>query len=87
MTTNEQYSFLRAALEQLVGKRCPYSVPMYSFLELNGSDEVTKIQDWCADNAKPPWATGLSMLEAAELIVSLAIENGNIVYSSADAIK
>lgn len=70
--------FLGEALEQLVGKKCPHKLPRYNFLEMNGSDDVAKIQDWCAANARPLWATGLSMMEAAELIVAQALENSNI---------
>jgi hypothetical protein len=40
--------------------------------------QVSDLQDWCSLNARPEWATGLSMIEAAELIVRGAIENGNI---------
>ncbi|MGB3766527.1 MAG: hypothetical protein WA947_08205 [Phormidesmis sp.] len=34
--------------------------------------------DWCSANARPVWATGESIYDAAWLIVERAIENGNI---------
>jgi hypothetical protein len=51
-------------------------VPPYGASEMG--DEVIDLQDWCSDNAQPDWATGLSMIEAAELIVSQALDNDNI---------
>lgn len=37
-----------------------------------------KLQDWCAYNCVPRWGTGFGVIEAAELIVSCAVQNGNI---------
>jgi len=70
--------YLKEALEAVVGIPCPFTLPQRSFSELNGSRLVTEIQDWCAIHSRPGWATGLSMMEAAELIVEQAIENANI---------
>ena len=39
---------------------------------------VFHLQDWCSLHARPDWATGLGVLEAADLIVQLAVENANI---------
>ncbi len=41
-------------------------------------DRVHELQTWCANHCRPEWATGLSIIEAAELIVRGAIENANI---------
>jgi hypothetical protein len=73
---SERPNYFREAIKVVVGKYPPMMVPPFS---VNGmGDEVTELQDWCSDNARPTWATGLSMIEAAELIVAQAIENANI---------
>lgn len=36
------------------------------------------LQEFCADKSKIKWATGLSILDAADLIIEGAIENANI---------
>lgn len=36
------------------------------------------LQDWCSDHARPEWATGISILEAAEDLVIDAVNNGSI---------
>jgi hypothetical protein len=69
-------SYFREALKAIIGKYPPMAVPPYGAEPMG--DEVVGLQDWCSDNANPPWATGLSMIEAAELIVQQAIENANI---------
>lgn len=69
-------NYFREALKALIGKYPPMDVPPYGS-QLMG-DKVTELQDWCSDNSNPPWATGLSMIEAAELIVDQALENANI---------
>ena len=69
-------NYFREALKILVGKYPPMLVPPFSAHDMG--DEVTELQDWCSDNARPAWATGLSMIEAAELIVDQAVENANI---------
>jgi hypothetical protein len=69
-------NYFREALRAIIGKYPPMDVPPYG-AQLMG-DKVTELQDWCSDNANPPWATGLSMIEAAELIVDQALENANI---------
>jgi hypothetical protein len=40
--------------------------------------EVLRLQDYCSLRAKPAWATGESIIDAADLMVERAIENGNI---------
>lgn len=43
-------------------------------------DEQTMLAlcDWCSANARPAWATGESIYDAAWLMVERAIENDNI---------
>ena len=69
--------FFREAIQAIIGKPCPVKTPIISLSELN-DDETMALQDWCSNNANPLWATGLSMMEAAELIVKSALENANI---------
>lgn len=71
-TTN----YFQEAIQTIIGGAPPFEVPPYGVQGMG--DEVIALQDWCADNARPPWATGLSMIEAAELIVNQALENANI---------
>ncbi len=68
---------LREALAAVVGKEPPDFVRGYNFKDLTDKQQL-ELQDWCSLNARPHWATGLSMLEAAELIVEGAVENANI---------
>jgi len=69
-------NYFREALKVLIGKEPPMEVPPYGSHDMD--DEVLRLQDWCAEHARPSWATGLSMIEAAELIVDQALENANI---------
>ena|ERR1700748_2929637 len=68
---------LREALKVLCKKEPPEYVKGYDIKNLTGF-QVMELQDWCSINAHPEWATGLSMLEAAEMIVQSAIDNANI---------
>jgi hypothetical protein len=70
-------NYFKEALESLTGKNLPMRVPRFKASRMSDENQY-KLQEWCVDNAQPPWATGLSMIEAAELIVQGAIENGNI---------
>jgi hypothetical protein len=67
----------RESLEAVVGKEPPAYVRGFGTEGLTDS-QIMSLQDWCSTNARPEWATGLSMIEAAELIVQGAIENANI---------
>lgn len=73
---SERPNYFREAIKVIVGKYPPMMVPPFGAKDMG--DEVVVLQDWCSDNARPSWATGLSMIEAAELIVDQAIENANI---------
>jgi hypothetical protein len=70
-------NYFKEALEAITGKKCPMRVPRFGSSRMNDENQM-KLQDWCVQVAQPPWATGLSMIEAAELIVKGALENGNI---------
>ena len=43
----------------------------------NGCDG--DLHGWCVLHCEPQWMTGLSVTEAADLILEGAIENGNII--------
>jgi len=59
---------LTDALRAITGWEPPsYTRGLYSAAELG--DRVSELQDWCADHAKPDWATGLGVIEAAETLV------------------
>jgi hypothetical protein len=64
-------------LELLTRRILPFEVPSLGTTGMVDQD-LQILQDWCAYYAQPTWATGLSMIEAAELIVKGAIDNGNI---------
>jgi len=69
---------LADAIEAVVGERPPLETSFaYSWNDLSEADKHW-LQDWCSERARPEWATGLSMIEAAELIVEQACENANI---------
>ena len=76
---------LAEAIEAVVGERPPLeTVGAYTFNDLSQSDQDW-LQDWCSERARPCWAAGLSMIEAAELIVEQACENANIPRREAAA--
>lgn len=69
---------LREALIAITGKE-----PTLNLLNIKHLNELTPedqnlLYEWCTQNRRPYWATGLGVLEAAELLVRTAIENANI---------
>ena len=76
LLVQERPNYFREALRAIIGKYPPMHVPPFGSREMG--DAVIELQDWCSYNANPDWATGLSMIEAAELIVDQALENANI---------
>jgi hypothetical protein len=68
---------IREALRVLCGKAPPHFVRGYSFRGLTDA-QIMALQDWACDHVQPDWATGIGALDAAELIVSEAVSNGNI---------
>lgn len=76
-------NYFKQALESITGKKCPMRVPRFGSSRMKDENQM-KLQEWCVQVAQPPWATGLSMIEAAELIVKGALENGNISRTEAE---
>lgn len=71
------HDYFAQALKAITGHAPPFPLPSHGTQYMVEEDYLV-LQDWASDHANPTWATGLSMIEAAELIVSLAVENGNI---------
>lgn len=68
----------REALRAICGAEPPAFVRGHSS-EGYTDDENEELQDWVGKRpCRPHWATNLSMIEAAELIVASAVENANI---------
>lgn len=73
------------ALESVIGIRPPFDLD-HVFSSSDICDDVfIKLQDWCALHARPSWATGISMIEAADIIVDGAICNSNIQKRTQEA--
>jgi hypothetical protein len=70
---------LSDALEAITGIIPPAEL-VSGVLRLADLDDgqVIGLQDWCSLNARPTWATGEGIMDAAFLMVERAIENGNI---------
>ena len=87
--TNEEIENpFRDVLYSLVGVEPPKFVIDQVFSNEFTDDEITELQEWCVDNLgerQPSWATGLSMIESADLIIKGAFENGNIFYDFSEA--
>jgi hypothetical protein len=69
---------LEEALIAITGKKPPFDLR-----KIKRSGELEEalaiaLTDWCSLNANPCWATGTSILEAANLLVERALENGNL---------
>jgi hypothetical protein len=75
----------REALRAVTGKEPPDYVRGFGFHHV-AEERQDELHSWCAMNASPVWATGTSMIEAAELIVAGAIENANIGPDPAEAV-
>lgn len=75
---------LREALTALTNEECPFDLQGHlTFPEkTNEGVELINVQAWAKQHAKPRWATGESILDAAELIVYRATENNNIHTSN-----
>lgn len=65
------------ALAGITGHQPPFELPLSGTQGMPDEDYL-ELQDWAAYYAQPAWATGISIIESAELIVSSAISNGNI---------
>jgi len=73
----EQVPYLKQALELIVGETCPVDVPQFKASGMM-SDDFLALQDWASENVPVSWMTGIGVIEAAELLVQSALDNGNI---------
>lgn len=70
---------LRKALQVVTGELFHDMLKgVYEFNDIADPELQEELHEWCGYHARPDWATGLSMIEAAELIVRQAVENANI---------
>ena len=73
----------RDALIAITGADPPWSmIGVYCFDDIE-TEYQDDLSDWASANSRPRWATGLSMIESAELIVLQAVENCNITAQAA----
>lgn len=75
---NPPESPLKDAITAILGKAPPFDLTGIIFENNIEEDVAIELYEWCSSNANPCWATGDSIVEAAELIVKRAIENANI---------
>lgn len=73
---------LKFAIAQIVQEVPPFVFSgARSFADLPG-DTQKRIEDWCSNRAVDTkwgyWFTGSSVVEAAELLVRMGLESGNI---------
>jgi len=71
-------SYFYQALEGLSKDKPPKFVENVEDSDELEDNEFNELQQWCLDNRRIPWATGISIIEAAESIVKNAIRNANI---------
>ena len=76
---------LTDAISAIVGKPCPFHLLGVWRLQDLESPIATQLQDWCSNNIHGHpligYATGYGVIEAAELLLSTEIENGNLCPS------
>jgi hypothetical protein len=65
MTGTDNYPLAQSLEDILVSKELP-------------DQAISRLQDYCSLRANPAWATGESIIDAADLMVERAVENGNI---------
>ena len=69
---------LADALEAILGITAPdYCQGIVNVSEL-ADEEMLALCDWASGNARPIWATGESIVDAADLMVTRAFENDNL---------
>ena len=71
---NPFYEALKAITQETPPKYCK---GIFSSSELK-EDAQNKLHQWCVNNSKPYWSTGIAILEAADNIVNEAVGNANI---------
>lgn len=69
---------LRDVLRAFTGREPPAFVREHYDLSQFSDIERDLLHSWCVQHVKPDWATGIGLLEAAELMVHEAVSNGNI---------
>lgn len=69
---------LRDVLRAFTGKEPPAFVGEHYDVSQLSDAEKDVLHAWCAQNVRPDWATGIGLMEAAELMVQEAVNNGNI---------
>jgi len=70
---------LYEALQAITGQNPPeFTIGKFSVRELT-DEEDWELQAWCINNARPHWATGSGIVEAAETLVTEAVGNCNIL--------
>jgi len=73
---------LKLAIAQIVQKVPPFNFEGARSFSSLPEDVQALIEDWCSnavvDTAHGYWFTGSSVVDAAELLVNLAIESGNL---------
>jgi hypothetical protein len=70
---------LREALYALTLAEPPEFITNQWWLGELLQSEVEALQQWCVNHARPSWATGISIMEAADRLVQEALDNGNLV--------
>ena len=85
--TNEIHPF-QGAIESLVGAlplmigndNFPLAQKLENVINSSELDDETsdRLYDYCCLHARPAWATGESMIAAADLIVERAFDNANL---------
>lgn len=68
---------VREVLRAMTGVEPPACVRGHDFKNLT-DDQLVQVQDWCVDNVRPIWCTGIGLMDAAERQVEEACGNGNI---------
>lgn len=67
------------AIESIIGVPPPFDLSGVFYSHEIDDENFIKLQDWCSLHARPAWATGISMVDAADHIVKEAVANSNIV--------
>ena len=78
MTLHQPTNPLSEALEAITGLTPPFALEGISEISQLEDTAMIALSDWCSGNARPYWATGESILDAAFLMIERAVENDNI---------
>lgn len=79
---------LAEAIAAIVGKIPPFEMDGIWAIEDDPDLLTDGLEGWCSTQVCvtefSPWATGCGVLEAAELLLKTAIENGNLIKPEAE---